>query len=85
MRKLRVWCSDAGCDRCSKGVLVGKTLFGKNLYFCSAYEGKHQKVNGKDCGAGGEERGFQEEFLHLRVQNKQFNGRNFPLRMRYVH
>jgi len=51
MRKERVNCILAGCNNCAKGVRVGESLFGDDLYRCSAYRNKHKKIDARDCGA----------------------------------
>ena len=48
----RVNCVTAGCDTCSKAVLVGKTFYWEEpLYSCSAYRKKHKKIDAEDCNA----------------------------------
>lgn len=47
----RVKCIKAGCKKCSKGVRVGTSLLGDDLYTCSAYRRKHKEINARDCAA----------------------------------
>ena len=50
--KKSVNCCSVGCDNCSEGTYVGRSLLNDRLYRCSSFGGrKHKEIDARDCNA----------------------------------